>query len=166
MIADRVEQRDLDLLFATVRWQLRQQRQPFFSQPTQTPGKLMIITAAERLGTELDRAMAQLFRDTTLLLIVLAGPATAPAAAMTAGVADTTLRPRGVVSLTAIAATPSTSTSAPVTTFTAPTSPAHRHRRHRLPASSTAPPCLLLPPLKNTLLMSLISDERKNPGLR
>jgi hypothetical protein len=45
MIADRVEQRDLDLLFATVRCQLRR---PFFCQPTQAPGKLMIITAAER----------------------------------------------------------------------------------------------------------------------
>jgi hypothetical protein len=48
MVADRVEQRDLDVLFATVRCQLRRQRQPFFCQPAQTPGKVMIITAAER----------------------------------------------------------------------------------------------------------------------
>jgi hypothetical protein len=46
MIADRVEQRDLDLLFATVRCQLRQQRRPFFCLPTQAPDKL--ITTAER----------------------------------------------------------------------------------------------------------------------
>jgi hypothetical protein len=51
------------------------------------------------LGTKLDRAIAQLFRITMVLLMALAGPATAQTAATTAGVAGTNLT-----------ATPSTST--------------------------------------------------------
>jgi hypothetical protein len=98
MAADRVEQRDLDVLFATVRCQRRRQRQPLFCQPAQAPGKVMIITM--------------------VLLMALAGPATA----QTAGVAGTNLTTGGVISLPAITATPSTSTPAAVTTFTAPTS--------------------------------------------
>jgi hypothetical protein len=45
MVADRVEQRDLNVLFAKVRRQRR--RQPLLCQPAQVPSKMMIVTAAK-----------------------------------------------------------------------------------------------------------------------
>jgi hypothetical protein len=45
MVADRVEQRDLNVLFAKVRRQRR--RQPLLCQPAQAPSKMIIVTAAK-----------------------------------------------------------------------------------------------------------------------
>jgi len=42
MVADRIEQRDLDVLLATVRWHLRQRRATCFCQPMPRAGRVSI----------------------------------------------------------------------------------------------------------------------------